>query len=93
MGGRPCIRGLRVTVGAILGLLAAGQTEAEILAAYPLFGAGRRSGCFGLRGLADTRDRASASVKIGPVGKPSATPKALTLLPWCVTINKNRKCG
>ena len=35
MGGRPCIRGLRVTVGTILGLLAAGQTEAQILAAYP----------------------------------------------------------
>jgi uncharacterized protein (DUF433 family) len=35
MGGRPCIRGLRVTVGTIVGLLAAGQTEAQILAAYP----------------------------------------------------------
>lgn len=35
MGGKPCIRGLRVTVGAILGLLASGQSEAEILAAYP----------------------------------------------------------
>ena len=35
MGGKPCIRGLRVTVGAILGLLASGQSEAEILAEYP----------------------------------------------------------
>jgi uncharacterized protein (DUF433 family) len=35
MGGRPCIRGLRVTVGTIVGLLAAGQTETEVLAAYP----------------------------------------------------------
>lgn len=35
MGGRPCIRGMRVTVGAIVGLLAAGRTEAEILHAYP----------------------------------------------------------
>jgi uncharacterized protein (DUF433 family) len=35
MGGRPCIRGLRVTVGTIVSLLAAGQTEPEILAAYP----------------------------------------------------------
>jgi uncharacterized protein (DUF433 family) len=35
MGGRPCIRGLRVTVGTIVGLLAAGRTEAEILQAYP----------------------------------------------------------
>jgi len=35
MGGKPCIRGLRLTVGTILGLLAAGRTEAEILGAYP----------------------------------------------------------
>lgn len=30
-----CIRGMRVTVGAIFGLLAAGHTEKEILKAYP----------------------------------------------------------
>ena len=35
MGGRPCIRGLRVTVGTVLGLLASGQDVDEILAAYP----------------------------------------------------------
>jgi uncharacterized protein (DUF433 family) len=35
MGGKPCIRGLRVTVGTLLGLLASGHEEAEILAAYP----------------------------------------------------------
>ena len=35
MGGRPCIRGMRVTVGAIIGLLAAGRTHEEILQAYP----------------------------------------------------------
>ena len=35
MGGKPCIRGMRLTVGTILGLLAAGRKEAEILAAYP----------------------------------------------------------
>ncbi len=35
MGGKPCIRGLRVTVGAIVGLLAAGRSREEILAAYP----------------------------------------------------------
>lgn len=35
MGGKPCVRGLRVTVGALVGLVATGATEAEILRAYP----------------------------------------------------------
>ncbi|HUF80565.1 MAG TPA: DUF433 domain-containing protein, partial [Burkholderiales bacterium] len=35
MGGKPCIRGMRVTVGTIVGLFAAGRTEGEILKAYP----------------------------------------------------------
>jgi uncharacterized protein (DUF433 family) len=35
MTGRPCIRGMRVTVGNILNLLAAERSRAEILAAYP----------------------------------------------------------
>ena len=35
MGGKPCIRGLRVTVGAIVGLIAAGRTKDEILKLYP----------------------------------------------------------
>ncbi len=35
MGGKPCIRGLRVTVGVIVGLVAAGKTENEILELYP----------------------------------------------------------
>lgn len=35
MGGRPCIRGLRVTVGTIVGLVAAGHSNTEILALYP----------------------------------------------------------
>ena len=35
MGGRLCIRGVRVTIGTILGLLAAGRTNEEILQAYP----------------------------------------------------------
>ena len=35
MGGRPCIRGIRVTVGTIVGLLATGRTHEEILQAYP----------------------------------------------------------
>ena len=35
MGGKACIRGMRVTAGAVVGLLAAGRSPAEILSAYP----------------------------------------------------------
>ena len=35
MGGKPCIRGLRVTVGTIVGLVAAGKTRKENLRLYP----------------------------------------------------------
>jgi len=34
-GGRPCVRGMRIRVVDILGLLAAGATREEILADYP----------------------------------------------------------
>jgi len=36
MGGKPCIRGLRITVSTIVGLLASGETRERILQAYPL---------------------------------------------------------
>jgi uncharacterized protein (DUF433 family) len=35
MGGKPCIRGLRVTVGTVVGLVASGHTFAEIVVLYP----------------------------------------------------------
>ena len=35
MGGKPCIRGMQVTVDTIVGLVATGQSHAEILQAYP----------------------------------------------------------
>jgi uncharacterized protein (DUF433 family) len=35
MGGKPCIRGLRVTVGTILSLLGGGTPRERILQAYP----------------------------------------------------------
>jgi uncharacterized protein (DUF433 family) len=35
MGGKPCIRGLRVTVGTVVGLLASGYSSDEILKLYP----------------------------------------------------------
>lgn len=35
MGGKPCIREMRVTVGTIVGLMAAGHSPEDILKAYP----------------------------------------------------------
>ncbi|MBI5410730.1 MAG: DUF433 domain-containing protein [Nitrospirae bacterium] len=35
MGGKPCIRGLRVTVGTLVGLLASGHATADVLKLYP----------------------------------------------------------
>ncbi len=35
MGGKPCLRGLRVTVGTIVGLIASGKTHEDILKLYP----------------------------------------------------------
>jgi uncharacterized protein (DUF433 family) len=35
MGGVPCIRGLRIPVATVVGMVAEGMTEAEILADYP----------------------------------------------------------
>lgn len=34
-GGRPCIRGMRFRIKDVLGMLASGATEAEILESYP----------------------------------------------------------
>lgn len=35
MGGKPCIRGLRVTVGMIVGQIGAGRSIDQLLADYP----------------------------------------------------------
>ena len=35
MGGKPCIRDTRVTVGTLVGLIAEGHTPEEIVEAYP----------------------------------------------------------
>ena len=35
MGGKPCIRGMRVTVGMIVGMLAEGHTASGVLQLYP----------------------------------------------------------
>lgn len=35
MGGVPCIRGLRIPVATVVGMVSEGMAEAEILKAYP----------------------------------------------------------
>lgn len=35
MGGKPCIRGMRVTVGMIVEAISVGRTTAEVLADFP----------------------------------------------------------
>jgi len=35
MGGVPCIRGLRIPVATVVGMIAEGMAEADILEAYP----------------------------------------------------------
>ena len=35
MGGKPTIRGMRVTVGTVVGLIGAGKTIEQVLAHYP----------------------------------------------------------
>ena len=35
MGGKPCIRGIRMTIGTIVGLVASGHTKKAILKMYP----------------------------------------------------------
>ncbi|MEK7226766.1 MAG: DUF433 domain-containing protein [Bacteroidota bacterium] len=35
MGGKPCIRGMRVTVGMIVGMIASGHSREDVLKLYP----------------------------------------------------------
>jgi uncharacterized protein (DUF433 family) len=35
MGGKPCIRGMRVTVGMVVGMIASGHSKDEVLTLYP----------------------------------------------------------
>ena len=45
MSGKPCIRGMRVTVANVLRLLAAGNTSERLLAAYPYLEAADINAC------------------------------------------------
>lgn len=44
-GGRPCIRGMRIRVTDVLELLASGQSQADILEAYPYLEAADIAAC------------------------------------------------
>ena len=61
-GGRPCIRGLRITVGDVLGWVAAGMSWAEILADYPDLTEDDLRACFA---YASDRERRSL-IAVGP---------------------------
>jgi uncharacterized protein (DUF433 family) len=58
-GGKPCIRGLRITVYDILAWLADGMTEAEILDDYPELEADDTRACLA---FAADRERGCASI-------------------------------
>ena len=61
MCGRPCIRGLRVTVGTVVGLLASDRTIEDVLAAYPYL---ERDDVFAALAYAASRAEA-VEVKLG----------------------------
>jgi uncharacterized protein (DUF433 family) len=76
--GKPCIKGTRIWVSLILDFLASGETEAEILAAYPQLQSADIAAQPTLRRL-----RASASFRSRArrADKSQARPRALTSLP------------
>jgi uncharacterized protein (DUF433 family) len=44
-GGRPCVRGMRITVADVLSYLAAGMTQEEVLDDFPYLTADDIRGC------------------------------------------------
>ncbi|WP_439630134.1 DUF433 domain-containing protein [Gemmata sp.] len=49
-GGRPCVRGMRITVGDVLSYLAAGMTESEVLEDFPYLTAADIRACLAFGG-------------------------------------------
>lgn len=58
-GGRPCVRGFRISVDDVLGGLALGQTPEQIVAEYPELGADDVRAC-----LADAAEREVHEVRV-----------------------------
>ena len=87
MGGKACIRGLRVTVGTVVGLLAAGRSPDEILRAYPYLVSrtGRRRPIPGLCGLVAGGTLSYSAAPAEPVNtemKSSTRYSTLTATTW-----------
>ena len=57
--GKPCVRGTRITVGDVLGYLAGGMTEAELLADFPQLSHDDIRACFA---YAAERERRTVSI-------------------------------
>ena len=57
--GKPCVRGTRITVGDMLGYLAGGMTEAELLADFPQLSHDDIRACFA---YAAERERRTVSI-------------------------------
>ena len=62
-GGSPCVRGTRIRVKDVLGLLAAGLSENDILESYPDLEADDIKACPSVRGRSSRPCRASGGVK------------------------------
>ena len=54
-GGKPCIRGTRITVYDVLEYLAGGMTEAQILADFPALGAEDLRACLTFAAVRERR--------------------------------------
>lgn len=59
-GGKPCIRGMRITVYDVLGYLASGMTHAEILTDFPFLEEEDLSACLS---YAAERERSTVAVQ------------------------------
>lgn len=59
--GKPCVRGTRITVGEVLGFLATGQSEADLLAEFPQLTHDDVLACFG---FAAERERRVQSIPV-----------------------------
>jgi uncharacterized protein (DUF433 family) len=59
--GKPCIRGMRITVGDVLSYLASGMTEQELLADFPQLTGDDIRACFA---LAAERERRLVSIPV-----------------------------